>query len=247
MNIGILIIGDEILTGRRQDQHFAHMIETLAKRGLELQWARYVSDDEQQLIRQIGEIRSSGELCFTFGGIGATLDDRTRQAVAAAYDVTIERHAEAAREIVSQFGDGAYPNRILMADLPRGAILIPNPFNRIPGFSLGHIHCLPGFPEMAWPMLEWVLDTRYPDLRYEKPLQCILTVHGVYESELIDVMNAVQAKHPDVKLSSLPRYLPNAEREVELGVRGEGSAASAALRELERVLTTQNVDFTRKS
>ena len=163
MQIGILIIGDEILSGRRQDKHLAHVIKTLAERNLTLSWARYVGDDESGLIQNFREISASNDLCFSFGGIGATPDDLTRQSIAEALNQPITRNKEAVIEIEANFGDTAYPNRILMADLPTNVCLIPNPVNRIPGFSLGHIHCLPGFPEMAWPMFQWVLENNNPE------------------------------------------------------------------------------------
>jgi molybdopterin-biosynthesis enzyme MoeA-like protein len=243
MHIGTLIIGDEILTGRRNDKHLAHVIEALAGRGLGLAWARYAGDDEALLQRELREILSRADLCFCFGGIGATPDDRTRQAVAAAHGVALRRHPDAVREIEARFGDAAYPNRILMADLPEGASIVPNPFNRIPGFSLGHIHCLPGFPEMAWPMLDWVLDERYPGLRAEKPAQYVLVLQGVHESEIIDLMAAIIQAHPKVKVSSLPRFLPDGGREIELGVRGPERDAAAALEQMKGLLQARSQPF----
>lgn len=99
------------------------------------------------------------------GGIGATPDDLTRQCAAEAAGVPMERHPEALALIVEKFGEAAYAKRVLMADFPAGAGIIPNPYNRIPGFSLNRHYFLPGFPEMAWPMMEWVLDTHYAHLQ----------------------------------------------------------------------------------
>ena len=244
MQIGILVIGDEILSGRRQDKHFAHVIQTFAKRGLELYWARYVGDNDTLLIQSFREILALGDICFSFGGIGATPDDKTRQAIAVAHALPIVRHEEAVKEIESQFGDAAYPNRILMADLPQGAELIPNPQNRIPGFSLGHIHCLPGFPEMAWPMLEWVLNCRYPELKGKNTVQYSLIIHNAHESELIELMTNFQAAFPQIKLSSLPRFLSENQREIEMGVRGEEPDASTAFAQLKTLLLANRLDIT---
>jgi len=243
MQIGILIIGDEILSGRRQDKHFAQVIQALAQRGLELAWARYVGDDEKTLVQNFLEIRAQGDLCFSFGGIGATPDDKTRQAIAAAHDLPLVRHEQAVKEIEAQFDDAAYPNRILMADLPLGANLIPNPKNRIPGFSLANIHCLPGFPEMAWPMLEWVLDTHYPELHAQKSILYTTKIQNAHESDLIELMNEIQLAFPQIKLSSLPRYLPGDKREIELGVRGEEALASAAFECLKTLLAKQGLEL----
>ena len=244
MQIGILIIGDEILSGRRQDKHFAHVIQALAKRGLELAWVRFVGDVDAILIENFRQIRVQGDLRFSFGGIGATPDDKTRQAIAAAHDVPIVRNEEAVKEIEAQFSDAAYPHRILMADLPEGAVLIPNPINRIPGFSLGNIHCLPGFPEMAWPMLEWVMDCRYGGLMGNNTVLYSLTIHNAHESDLIELMNDVQAAFPHIKISSLPRFLPDDKREIEMGVKGQEAAVSAAFTRLRTALSKRNLDFT---
>lgn len=244
MNMGLVIIGDEILTGRRADKHFSHVVKSASRRGLELAWVYYLGDDEALLVRHFRGIKERGDLCFSFGGIGATPDDRTRQAVAAAHDVPIVRHPGAVAEIEGRFGQDAYPNRILMADLPRGAQLIPNDYNRIPGFSMGHIHCLPGFPELAWPMAAWVLDQHYGKLGGTRVVQYELTVHDALESQLVQLLYRLQERHPDVKLSSLPRFLPGGGREVELGVRGSDPEAAAALKDLEAELKGQHLSVT---
>ena len=241
--IGTIIVGDEILSGRRQDKHFRYVVQLLESRGLTLAWAQYLGDEQALLARQLRNIRDNREICFCFGGIGATPDDRTRQAMAEAHDVPLIRHPEAVQEIEQQFGEAAYPNRILMADLPQGAGLIPNPYNRIPGFSMGNIHCLPGFPEMAWPMLQWVLDHHYADLRNEKIVYYSLIVHDAHESELLSFMEEFQINFPAIKLSSLPRFLPNGGRQIELGVSGETIPATEAFAALESALKAKGLPY----
>ena len=236
MNIGLLIIGDEILSGRRQDKHMAFATETLAEKNLSLSWVRYAGDDQSILIQNFREISQGGDLCFSFGGIGATPDDVTRQSIASALNVPVVRHKEAVREIESQFGDDTYPNRILMADLPQGATLIPNPVNRVPGFSVGNIHCLPGFPEMAWPMLKWVLENLYPQLKGSETTQIILKVHNAHESELVPLMTKIQNDYPKLKLSSLPRFLPDGGREIEMALTGSEPEVSTAFNYLTQQL-----------
>ena len=185
MQIGLLIIGDELLSGRRQDKHLSHCIDVLAQRELQLDWVLMARDEAALLQDELRWVRHRGDLCFSFGGIGATPDDITRQCVAAAWEVELYRHPDAVRDIEAQFGDSAYPQRIHMGDLPKGSVIIPNPVNRVPGFSMEHLHCLPGFPEMAWPMLEWVLDNLYPDLASNKEVEYALVLENAYESELI--------------------------------------------------------------
>lgn len=241
--IGMLVIGDEILSGRREDKHFRYVVQLLQSRGLQLSWSQYLGDEQSLLARQLRAINESGEICFSFGGIGATPDDRTRQAMADAHKVPLMRHPEAVQEIEQQFGEAAYPNRILMAELPQGATLIPNPYNRIPGFSMGNIHCLPGFPEMAWPMLQWVLDQHYSDLHNEKIIYSALIVNDAHESDLLSFMEEFQATHPDIKLSSLPRFLLDGGRQIELGVSGETIMVTEAFNALKQAIKDRRLAY----
>ncbi len=223
-SFGIYIIGDEILSGKREDKHLTQAIAILKTRGLQLGWAEYLGDDPARMVASFKRSFATDDIVFSFGGIGATPDDYTRQAVADALNVPIERHKEAVAEIEAQFGLEAYPKRVIMADFPAGAGLIPNPVNRICGFSTGlpnkkHSHYfVPGFPAMAWPMMEWVLDTHYSHLFHQTEYleQSIIVEDGI-ESKLIDLMNAVIAQF-DVKVFSLPKLKPN--RHVELGAKG---------------------------
>lgn len=229
MALGILIIGDEILSGKRRDGHFPHTLESLAQRGLGLKWCRIVGDDPDFIVETLRQTYAGGDIVFSFGGIGATPDDHTRRCAALAADVALVRHPAAVAEIEAQFGAEAYPRRILMADLPAGSTIIPNPFNRVPGFSLKDHHFLPGFPQMAWPMMEWVLDTRYPQLRNLLPeAELVITAFDVMESPLLDAMNELVRRWPDVRFASLP-HIGEDGRRLELSVKGSTLEAAAAM------------------
>lgn len=220
MRIGTLIIGDEILTGKRADCHLARVIATLAGRGVTLDYAHYAGDDRGELTAFLRSTFARGDLLVSFGGIGATPDDHTRQAAAAALGVPLTRHPDAVAEIVARFGAEAYPHRVLMAEFPQGADVIPNPVNRVAAFSIRDHHFLPGFPQMAWPMLDWVLATRYPDLRREPAVERMLVVHDAGESQLLSLMDENVARFPGVKLFCLPSFVADGRRRLELGVRG---------------------------
>ena len=126
-----------------------------------------------------------------------------------------------------------------MAELPDGAALIPNPYNRIPGFSIARHYFVPGFPDMAHPMLAWVLDTYYPDgARPEQ--QRAVRVYGVTESQLMDLMATLVADHPEAKLFSLPRL--GEEFQIELGFRGRGDL-DAPFRALVDGLSARGIRF----
>jgi molybdopterin-biosynthesis enzyme MoeA-like protein len=230
--IGVVIVGDEILSGKRADKHLAHAIETLGARGLALDWASYVGDDRGRLTALYRDTFARGDLVFSFGGIGATPDDHTRQAAAAALGVPLVRHPEAVAEIEARFGADAYPHRVLMAEFPQGASIVPNPFNRVAAFSVHDHHFLPGFPQMAWPMMAWVLENTYPTLRREPPVERALAVYDAGESQLLPLMDENVARFPRVKLFSLPAFLPDGGRRIELGVRGPPAAVEPAFAHL---------------
>jgi molybdopterin-biosynthesis enzyme MoeA-like protein len=229
MAIGVLVIGDEILTGKRADKHLTHAIETLGKRGLDVDFAHYIGDDRGRLTAVLEGTFSRNELVFSFGGIGATPDDCTRQAAAAALGVDLVPHPEAVREIEAKFGAEAYPNRVLMAEFPAGSRIIPNPVNRVAAFAIRDHNFFPGFPQMAWPMMDWVLATWYPDLARTPAVERAIVVYGAGESQLLPLMNACVAKFPRVKLFSLPSFQTDGSRRLELGVRGEAGEADTAL------------------
>jgi molybdopterin-biosynthesis enzyme MoeA-like protein len=239
--ISIIVVGDEILSGKRQDKHLAHVIEEVAGRGLRLHSCHYASDDLHELTLRIRQSREAGVPVFCFGGIGATPDDVTREAAARAFSKPLERHPEAAELIIRQFGDESYPRRILMADLPAGATLIPNPVNNIPGFAVDQHYFLPGFPRMAWPMMEWVLDTYYADAGGGVVSEESVRVFEQRESDLIDLMESLGAKHPSVKMFSLPHMGENPY--IELGFRGDPDSVSQGFADLLQRLEEDGIAF----
>jgi molybdopterin-biosynthesis enzyme MoeA-like protein len=228
---GLIVIGDEILNGDRQDRHLAAFKQRVSARGHQLAWCWILPDDPALLIAQLKASMASDTPVFCCGGIGATPDDHTRACAAAASGVALLRHTGAAQLIEGRFGADAFPQRIRMADLPAGASLIPNPVNQVPGFGINRHWFLPGFPQMAWPMAEWVLDRHYG--RAEPLHERALEVRGAPESRLIPLMEQLGARFPALKLFSLPHLgETQADRYILLGFRGRGDLepAMAALR-----------------
>ena len=229
--IGLLVVGDEILSGKRQDRHLPRAIELLRARGLELSWARFLGDDEAAISTEIAAAHRDQDIVLSCGGIGATPDDRTRQAAARAFSQPLRRHPEAEALIVAQYGAAAFPHRVLMADFPQGARLIPNPVNRVAGFAMGSCYFVPGFPEMAWPMLEWVLDGELAALHCATPaIEFRLRAIGTTgEGDLLPLMEATLARYPRIRLSSLPfRGDAQRPRHIEFGFKGVRSEAAGA-------------------
>jgi molybdopterin-biosynthesis enzyme MoeA-like protein len=237
MNIGLIIIGDEILSGKRQDKHLPKVIELLGARGLALKWARYAGDDRTLITQSLKDAFASGDLVFSCGGIGATPDDHTRQSAAAALGVPLALHPQARELIVQRMRDVAAEqgvpfeperadnlHRLNMGVFPEGASIIPNPYNKIPGFSVGHVHFVPGFPVMAWPMVEWVLDQRYAHLHGgQVQRERSVIVLGAMEATLTPLMEQIEQRFEGVKVFSLPSVdHPTYGRHIELGVKGQG-------------------------
>jgi molybdopterin-biosynthesis enzyme MoeA-like protein len=236
MAFGAIIIGDEILSGKRIDKHFAKITELLGARGLRLSWAEYLGDERPRIAATLQRSFAAGDIVFSFGGIGNTPDDYTRQAVAEALGVDLVLHPDAEREIRGRFGDDTNPTRLLLGTFPRGVDIVPNPFNRIPGFRVRDHHFLPGFPQMAHPMAAWALDTFYADLFNRNPVvdkAFLLTGPNAYESALLDLMERIVADYPALRLFSLPSVGDDGQRRhLELGVEGEASLVDRAMEEI---------------
>jgi molybdopterin-biosynthesis enzyme MoeA-like protein len=235
---GAIIIGDEIVRGKRRDGHFAKLVELLAARGLHLAWAQYIGDDRARLTETLRRTLAGNDVVFSFGGIGVTPDDHTRQAAAAAAGVPLVLHPDAEREIRARMAEVGYeitPARLELGTFPEGSSIIPNPYNRIPGFSLRDHHFVPGFPQMAWPMVEWVLDHRYRD-RYHAVAEAeaaILVWEGL-EGTLLPLMRHIEASYPGLIVFSLPSLgSATVRRHIELGVRGSPEKIAPAMAEIE--------------
>jgi molybdopterin-biosynthesis enzyme MoeA-like protein len=243
MNIGLIIIGDEILSGKRQDKHLPKLIELLAARGLQLAWAQYVGDERARIAEALARALASGDLVFSCGGIGATPDDHTRQAAAAAAGVPLLLHPEAKALIVQRMHEVAAEqgttfdpdrpdnvHRLNMGVFPQGAAIVPNPYNRIPGFTLGHVHFVPGFPVMAWPMIEWLLDHRYAHLHgAQRQAERSVIVFGSMEAALTPLMEDIERRFAGVRVFSLPSVdHPQWGRHIELGVKTAGATGDDA-------------------
>ena len=253
MNFGLVIIGDEILSGKRADKHLARAIDLLGARGLQVAHADYVGDAPARITTTFERAFASGDVVFSFGGIGATPDDHTRQCAAKALGCELVLHPQAQALILERMQDVACEqgiafepersdnlHRLNMGMFPQGAEIIPNPYNKIPGFfcaSPHHdvagerrgIHFVPGFPVMAWPMVEWVLDTHYaPCFKTGAWLERSVIVFGAMESTLTPLMEILEQQF-GVKVFSLPSVdHPQWGRHIELGVKGVPDVVAVA-------------------
>ena len=253
---GLIIVGDEILSGKRVDKHMPKVIELLSARGLALSYADYVGDSPERIMATLRRAFSSSDIVFSCGGIGATPDDHTRQCAARALGVELELHPQAEALICERMQDTAREqgvpyeadrpdnlHRLNMGMFPKGARIVPNPYNKIPGFSCtspdgATVHFVPGFPVMAWPMIEWVLDQQYPHLFNRAPqTEQSVIVFGALEAVLTPLMECIEHRHPQIRVFSLPSVdHPQYGRHIELGVKGPAAQVPAAWADLQEGL-----------
>jgi molybdopterin-biosynthesis enzyme MoeA-like protein len=216
VNFYSVIIGTELLNGRRTDAHFSFLNTQLLQRGWE-QKASFVIEDDPKLMFDIFTLIKSdpNSVMFCFGGIGSTPDDYTRQTAARAFtDYKMEFHEEAKERILNQFKEEAYPHRINMAYLPINAKLLTNVVNNVAGFYLeDRFFFTPGFPSMSQTMVVEALDKLYP--KSQEKYKRVLTVNAS-ENDLIDTMLKIP-KHLD--FASLPKIIGK-ERKVVISLAG---------------------------
>ena len=257
---GVVIVGDEILSGKRADKHLTKIIELLSVRGLQLSWAEYVGDAPDRITAVLHRAFESADVVFCCGGIGATPDDHTRQCAARALGEPLALHPEAEalirermRDVAQERGELCEPDRpdnihrLNMAMFPARARVIPNPYNKIAGFScLGaggaQVYFVPGFPVMAWPMVEWVLDNHYAHLTHQRPQdELSVVVFGAMEAALTPLMELIEREHPGIRVFSLPSVdHPEFGRHIELGVKGAPELAAKAYTALRSALAVDH-------
>lgn len=236
---GLIVIGDEILSGKRQDAHFSNMTKLLGQYHLSLDWAHYLGDNPTAIVALLQQTMASEDVVFCTGGIGPTPDDHTRRCVAQVAGVPLMLHPEAealiAQRILdlangdakkSDFSQVENRRRFEMGMFPAGAQVIPNGYNSIPGFSLGRHYFFPGFPVMTEPMMDWVLKNFYARDGRVDWQEYSFFVFGVSEAILTPLMEDIEQQYPGVKVFSLPslgegqRGAQWARPHIELGVKG---------------------------
>jgi len=207
-----VIIGTELLNGRREDSHFSFLNHELVKRGYEHK-ANFVIKDDPEFLKDVFKLIKADKdaVMFSFGGIGSTPDDFTREIASIAFTSEYPvRHKEAETIITERLGEKAYPHPIKMADIPRNSKLITNPINKMPGFQLeNRFFFVPGFPEMAHPMITSTLDEFYPQT--QEKFNCSFTAFAS-EARMIDIMEELSK---EIELSCLPAF-DNEKRSAEI-------------------------------
>ncbi|MGA7867464.1 MAG: molybdopterin-binding protein [Stellaceae bacterium] len=232
----VLIIGNEILSGRTQDANLAFLAQGLNEAGVRLREARVIPDDHDVIVATINEVRSGFDYVFTTGGIGPTHDDITAQCIADAFDVPLTVHPEARRLLQSHYPPGHLNEaRLRMAMVPEGAALLPNPISRAPGFHIGNVYVLPGVPSIMQGIFE---QLKYRLVGGDKVLSRSVSC-DLAEGALAQDLAGLQERYPDVEIGSYP-YFRRGDFGVTLVLRGTDrqrlAAATNELKELVRRL-----------
>lgn len=238
----VLIIGNEILSGRVQDENLAFLAQALNDCGIRLREARVIPDDAATIVATVNEVRRTFDYVFTTGGIGPTHDDITAQCIADAFGVPLILHPDAVRILEAHYPPGALNEaRLRMARVPEGASLLLNPISRAPGFAVGNVHVLPGVPQ--------IMRAIFNELRHRlvggakvlsRSVSCALG-----EGALAERLGDIQNRHPEVEIGSYP-YFRRADFGVTLVVRGTDrervAAAVEAIKALIRSLGSEPVE-----
>ncbi len=221
----IVVIGNEILSGRTQDVNVKFLATRLAELGIALREVRIIPDIEATIIATINEMRAAFAHVFTTGGIGPTHDDITSPCIAAAFGIPWEPHPEAWANMERHYKPGEFnAARQRMATMPRGARLIENAISIAPGFSIGNVHVMAGVPRIMQAMFESLA----PTLPGGKPIRA-RAVHGqrLLEGRLAAGLAAIQARYPTLDIGSYPYYRGD-NNGVAIVAKGTDEAASAA-------------------
>ncbi len=227
----LLVIGDEILSGRTQDRNVAQVAAWMNRQGIRLAEVRIVPDEEERIAAAVNELRRGVDYLFTTGGIGPTHDDITVDSIAAAFAVPVIVHPEARAILEAYYGSrgGLNDARLRMARVPEGAELIPNPLSGAPGVRMDNVYMLAGVPSIAANMLEALNG----QLEGGRPMVSVTVGAFAAESEVADLLRETQRAHEGVAIGSYPfakdgRFGANFVIRSEQGERAQACASDLA-------------------
>jgi molybdenum cofactor synthesis domain-containing protein len=229
----VLIIGNEILSGRTQDANLAFLAKGLNEAGIRLREARVITDDAAVIVATVNEVRRNFDYVFTTGGIGPTHDDITAPCMAEAFGVPLILHPEAKRLLESHYPPGALNEaRLRMAHVPEGAVLLPNPISRAPGFRIENVYVLPGVPQIMQAIFSELKHRLRGGARlYSRNVSCALS-----EGALAKDLATLQERYADLEIGSYPYFL-RSDFGVTLVLRGtDKDRIAAAIEELKALI-----------
>ena len=236
----ILVIGNEILSGRTHDSNTNTIAKELKAKGIHLVEARVISDDIETIIRHIHELSNASDILITTGGIGPTHDDMTAEAIAKAFDTQVEIHDEAYQTLVNYYGsvEEMNPGRTKMASVPIGATLIDNPVSAAPGFNIGNVYVLAGVPKA----MKAMLDNLLPQWQDGDIIHSISTLCITAESVIAPLLSQLQKEFPEIEIGSYPQFHQQTTR-VSVVLRStDTDLLAVAQKNLQNLLVSKQID-----
>ena len=242
VSAAVLVIGDEILSGRTQDTNTAHIARFLGALGIDLCEARVVPDDQGEIVAALNALRARYTYVFTTGGIGPTHDDITADAIAAAFGVGIDYHPEALALLAARYKPGEFNDmRKRMARIPDGASLIANSVSTAPGFQLGNVFVMAGVPMIMRAMLEELA----PRLKRGALVHSATVEARIPEGRIAAALARIQREHKTVSVGSYPFYREDGTG-AQFVVRGrDGAEVEAAAGEIEAAVKAEGISPSR--
>lgn len=199
----LLIIGNEILSGRTQDKNLSHIALKLNDVGVRLAEVRVVPDIEAKIVDAVNTLRAEYNYVFTTGGIGPTHDDITSASIAQAFGVKIHRHPQAEKILRAHYtADQINEARLKMADVPEGSVLLDNPVSSAPGFRIGNVYVMAGVPRIMQAMLDAIL----PELKGGAPVLTLSITTDLPEGDIAAGLTDIQNRYPEIDIGSYPMY-----------------------------------------
>ena len=234
-NACLIIIGNEILSGRTQDKNLAHIAVELNKIGIRLREVRVIPDVESTIIDTVNTCRTAFDYVFTTGGIGPTHDDITSASIAKAFAVPLERRAEAHAMLRAHYKDESLLNdaRLKMADIPKGATLIPNAVSGAPGFSIGNVHVMAGVPAI----MRYMLTALLPTLKGTSPMFALSITTNLPEGTLAAGLSAIQERYQNIEIGSYPKFSQGELSTTLVFSSPDAAMNGQAAKETERLIT----------
>src|SRR3984885_5432287 len=231
----LLVIGNEVLSGRTRDANIQFLATGLGNKGIPLREVRVIPDVPETIISTVNEVRAKFDYVFTTGGIGPTHDDITSECVAAAFGVPWEHHPVAWPRMEASYKPGEFnAARQRMATMPRGATLIENAISVAPGFQIGNVYVMAGVPRVMQSMFEWLSPRLEGGAKIE--MRAVHVV-GLPEGIIAEGLGSIQLRYPNLDLGSYPFYRPSGNGVALVAKGPDASAAEAAIAEVTELIT----------
>ncbi|MFN0264041.1 competence/damage-inducible protein A [Tepidamorphus sp. 3E244] len=239
VSAAILVIGDEILSGRTKDKNIGYIAEYLTEIGIDIREVRVVPDDPPEIAAAVNALRARYDYLFTTGGIGPTHDDITADCVADAFGVALEVREDAVSAMRNRYPElELTPARLRMARIPEGGTLIDNPVSGAPGFVIGNVIVMAGVPKI----MQAMLDNVAPTLKGGKPLLSETRTGAIREGDIAGPLGELQARFPETRMGSYPGYTDKGFQTSVVVRARDPQVLASAIAEVEKMIAEYRRD-----